>query len=233
MKLTKIHRVLQFDESPWIAKYIDFNTKKRKEAKNDFEKDYFKLMNNAVFGKTLENLRKRINLKLASSEDMHTKQASRANFIYGKMFNENLFAINRIKEELVLNRPIYVGMAILDLSKLFMYNFHYNYMLKKYDRKNIKLMLTNTNSLCYEIKTDDVYKDLFQDKELFDNSNYPKNSEFFFDENKKVIGKMKNEAAGMVIKEYIGLRSKMYSYSTDHKSLSKIKKKYQKIQLKI
>ena len=174
MKLTKIHRVLQFDESPCLAKYISFNTKKRKEAKTDFEKDYFKLMNNAVFGKTLENLRKRINLKLTSNEDIYTNHASRANFISGKMFNENLFTINRIKEELVLNRPIYVGIAILDLSKLLMFKFHYNYMLKKYDKKNIKLMFTDTDSLCYEIKTDDVYKDLFQDKKLFDNSNYPK-----------------------------------------------------------
>ena len=152
---------------------------------------------------------------------IYTKHASRANFISGKMFNEKLFAINRIKEELVLNRPIYVGMAILDLSKLLMYDFHYNYMLKKYDRKNIKLMFTDTDSIFYfyEIKTDDVYEDLLKDKELFDNSNYPKNSEFFFDENKKVIGKMKDEAAGMPIKEFIGLRSKMYSY---HKSFSKI-----------
>ena len=139
MKLTKIHRVLQFNESPWLAKYIDFNTNKRSNAKNAFEKDFFKLMNNAVFGKTLENLRKRINLKLTCKQDMFMKHASRANFISGKMFNENLFAINRIKEELVLNRPIYVGMAILDLSKLLMYDFHYNYMLKKYDRKKYKI----------------------------------------------------------------------------------------------
>ena len=145
------------------------------------------------------------------------------------MFNENLFAINRIKEELFLNRPIYFGMAILDLSKLFMYDFRYNYMLKNMtknnnNKKNIKFMFTDTDSLCYEIKTDDVYKDLFQDKKTFDNSNYPKNSEFCFDENKKVIGKMKDEAAGMPIKELIGLSSKMCSYSTDHKSLSKKKK---------
>ena len=130
MKLTKIHRVLQFNESPRLAKYIDFNTNKRSTAKSVFEKDFFKFMNNAVFGKTVENLRKIINLKLTSNEDMYAKHASRANFISGKMFNENLFAINRIKEELVLNRPIYVGMAILDLSKLLMYDFHYNYMLK-------------------------------------------------------------------------------------------------------
>ena len=87
-------------------------------------------MNNAVLGKKLESLRKRINLKLTSNEDIYTKHASRANFISGKMFNKNLFAINRIKEELVLNRPIYVGIAILDLSELLMYDFHYNYMLK-------------------------------------------------------------------------------------------------------
>ena len=135
------------------------------------KKKFFKLMNNEVFGKTLENLKKRINLKLTINENIYTKHASRSNFISGKMFNENLFAINRIKEELVLNRPIYVGMAILDLSKLLMYDFHYNYMLKEY---NIKLMFTDTDSLCYEIKTDDVYIDLFQDKELFDNSDYPK-----------------------------------------------------------
>ena len=136
-------------------------------------------MNNAVYGKTLENLRKRINLKLTSNEDIYTKHASRANFISGKMFNENLFAINRIKEKLVLNRPIYVGMAVLELSKLSMYDFHYNYMLNKYDRKNIKLMFTDTDSLFYEIKTDDVYEDLLKDKELVDNSNYPKTVSFF------------------------------------------------------
>ena len=122
--------------------------KKRKEAKNDFEKDYFRLMNNAVFGKTLENLRKRINLKLTSNEDIYTNHASRANFISGKMFNEILFAINRIKEELVLNRPIYVGMA------------------KKYDRKKVNLMITDTDGHFYEMKTDNVYKDLLQDSKI-------------------------------------------------------------------
>ena len=107
-------------------------------------------------------------------------------------------------------------MAILDLSKLLMYDFHYNYMLTKYD---IKLMFTDTDRLCYELKTDDVYKDLFQDKELFDNSDYPKTvSSFFFDENKKIIGNMKDEAAGMVIKEFIGLRSKMYCYEINNKT---------------
>ena len=101
-------------------------------------------MNNAVFGKTLKNLRKRINLKLACKEDIYTKHASRATFISGKMFYENLFAIDRIKEELVSNRPIYVGMAILDLSELLMNDFHYNYLLNKC---NIKLMFTDTQTV--------------------------------------------------------------------------------------
>ena len=150
MKLTKIHRVLQFNESPWLAKYIDFNTNKRCNAKNAFEKDFFlKLMNNTVFGKNTRTFEKEINLKLTCKENIYTKYASRANFISSKMFNENLFAINRIKEEFVLNRPIYVGMAILDLSKLLMYDFLYNYILKKY---TIKLMFTDTGSLCYELK---------------------------------------------------------------------------------
>ena len=128
------------------------------------------------------------------------------------MFNENLFAINRIKEELVLNRPIYVGMAILDLSKLLLYDFHYNYMLKKYDRKNIKLMFTDTDSLFFRKLKLITFMKIYQTIK-----NYliilitPKNSEFFFDENKKVIRKMKDEAAGRVIKEFIGLRSKMFS----------------------
>ena len=84
-------------------------------------------------------------------------------------------------------------------------------------------MFTDTDNLCYEIKTDDIYKDLFQDKELFENSDYPKNSEFFFYENKKIIGKMKDEAAGMVIKEFIGFRSKMYSYEINNKTTKKCK----------
>ena len=222
MKITKIHRVIQFDERPWLAEYIDFNTKKRSNAKNAFEKDFFKLMNNSVFGKTMENLRKRINLKLTHDEKILEKHAAKATFISAKMFNENLFAIDRIKEQLVLNRPCYVGMAILELSKCLMYDFHYNYILDKYG-KNAKLLFTDTDSLCYEIKTKDVYKDLLVDKELFDNSDYSEDSPFHFSNNKKIIGKMKDEAAGVPITDFVGLRSKMYSYVLSDKCVKKCK----------
>ena len=123
-----------------------------------------------------------------------------------------------MREDLVINRPNYLGMTILDLSKLSIYDFHYNYMLKKYDRKSIKLITDSVSLFFHEIKTDDVYEDLLKDKELFDDSNYPENCAFFFNENKMVIVKMKDDAAGMLIKEFIGLRSKMYSYEIDNKT---------------
>ena len=122
-----------------------------------------------------------------------------------KIFNENLVAVHKIKETLTLNRPVYVGMCILDLSKTLMYDFHYNYIKQKYDNK-AKLLFTDTDSLTYEIQTDDVYADFWSDKDKFDNSDYNKESPFYNTANKKVIGKFKDEACGVPITEFIGLR---------------------------
>ena len=121
------------------------------------------------------------------------------------------------KERLKLDKPSYVGMCILDLSKTLMYDFHYNYIKPKYGKRAI-LGFTDTDSLLYSIETDDVYEDLYEDRGLFDNSDYPKSSKFFFDENKKVIGKFKDEAAGKPIIEFVGLKSKMYSCRTESKN---------------
>ena len=132
-----------------------------------------------------------------------------------KIFNENLVAVHKIKEILTLNRPAYVGMCILDLSKTLMYDFHYNYIKHKYGNK-AKLLFTDTDSLTYEIETKDAYKDFFKDKNKFDNSDYPENSPYFNKTNKKVIGKFKDEAAGVPVVEFVGLRSKMYSYMKDN-----------------
>ena len=211
MKLTKIHRVLEFNQSPWLKQYIDFNTQKRTNAKNSFEKDFFKLMNNSVFGKTMENIRKRVNVKLITDKKQLLKWASKPTFVNSKIFNENLVALNKIKEQIKLNKPAYVGMCILDLSKTLMYDFHYNYIKQKYGSK-AKLLFTDTDSLTYEIEAEDVYQDFWKDKDLFDNSDYPENSPYFYKKNKKVIGKFKDEAAGVPIIEFVGLRSKMYSY---------------------
>ena len=223
LKLTKIHRALEFNQSPWLKTYIDFNTKKRAKAKNSFEKDFFKLMNNSVFGKTMENLRKRQDIKLVTDEENLLKWTSKPSFVNFKIFNEDLVAVHKMKPTLTLNRPAYVGMCILDLSKTLMYDFHYNYIKNKYGDK-ARLMFTDTDSLTYEIGVDDVYQDFWKDKHLFDNSDYPKDSPFFDNTNKKVIGKFKDEAAGLPIVEFVGLRSKMYSYLKENEQGSRTAK---------
>ena len=231
LKVTKVHRVLEFNQSPWLKQYIDYNTDKRKNAKNPFEKDYFKQMNNSVFGKTMENIRKRVDVRLITDEKKLLKYASKPTYVSSKIFNENLVAIHKIKETLTLNRPAYIGMCILDLSKTLMYDFHYNYIKKKYENK-AKLLFTDTDSLTYEIEAEDVYQDFFNDKDKFDNSDYPESSPYFDKTNKKVIGKFKDEAAGVPIHEFIGLRSKMYSYMKDDQKGGKTAKGIKKNTIK-
>ena len=223
LKVSKVHRVLEFDQSPWLKQYIDYNTEKRKNAKNDFEKDFFKLMNNSVFGKTMENIRKRVDVRLVTDEKKLLKLTSKPTYVSSKIFNENLVAVHKIKETLTLNRPAYVGMSILDLSKTLMYKFHYKYIKRNYGYK-AKLLFTDTDSLTYEIETKDIYKDFFKDNDKFDNSDYPEYSPFFNKTNKKVIGKFKDEAAGIPITEFVGLKSKMYSYMKDNQKGGKTAK---------
>ena len=131
IKLTKIHRALQFKQSDWMKKYIDFNTKKRMGATNDFQKDFFGLMINSVYGKTMENLRKRINVRFMNNKKDFLKYTSKPTYITHKLFNKNFAAIHEIKPVLILNKPIYVGFTVLDLSKWLMYHFHYNFIKKK------------------------------------------------------------------------------------------------------
>ena len=223
LKVTKVHRVLKYDQSPWLKQYIDFNTEKRKNAKNAFEKDFFKLMNNSVFGKTMENIRKRVDVRLVTDKKKFLKLTSKPTYVSSKIFNESLVAVHKIKETLTLNRPAYVGVCILDLRKTLMYDFHYNYIKKKYGKK-AKLLFTDTDSLTYEIEAKDVYKDFWKDKDRFDNSDYSKDSKYFDNTNKKVIGKFKDEAAGVPICEFVGLRSKMYSYIKDNQKGGKTAK---------
>ena len=208
MKLTKIHRVLQFKQSNWMKKDIDFNTKKRMGATNDFEKDFFKLMISSVYGKTMENLRKRINVRFVNNKKDFLKYTSRPTYVNHKLFNKSLAAIHEVKAVLILNKLIYVGFTVLDLSKWLMYDFHYNFIKKKF---SAKLLFTDTDSLTYEIKSENIYKGFYKWKDLFDFSNYSKDSTFYDDTNKKVIGTMKDEYGGAIIDQFIGLKSKMYS----------------------
>ena len=130
MKLTKIHRVLQFKQSNWMKKYIDFNTKKRMCATNNFEKDFFKLMIYSVYGKIMENLRKRIYARFVNNKKYLLKYTSRPTYVTHKLFNKNFAAIHEIKPVLILSKPIYVGFTVLDLSKWLTYDFHYNFIKK-------------------------------------------------------------------------------------------------------
>ena len=214
MKLKKIYRGIKFVESEWMKPYIEKNTKLRAEAKNNFEKDFYKLMNNSVFGKTMENIRNRVNVKLVNTEEKLRKLVSKPNFKSCKIFSENLVSVHMKKTSLTINKPVYLGMCILDLSKTIMYDFHYNYIKPKYGDK-AKLLFSDTDSLMYEIETEDFYKDISEDvKDRFDTSDYPENhpSEIPTGINKKVLGMFKDEAAGKNIKEFVGLRAKLYSY---------------------
>ena len=172
-------------------------------------------MNNSVYGKTMENLRKRVNVKLITNKEKLLKCVSKPTFVTSKIINVNLVVVHELKESITMNRPIYVVVCILEISKTLMYNFHYNYIKKKYNDK-AKLLFTDTDSLTYEIECNDLYKDFWSDKDKFDFSKYPENSEFYDNKNKKVIGKFKDETNFYPIKEYIGLKSKMYSYVLDY-----------------
>ena len=180
-------------------------------------------MNNSVFGKTMENIRKRVDVRLVTSKEKLLKLASKPTYVSSKIFNENLVAVHKIKETLTMNRPAYVGVCILDLSKTLMYDFHYNYIKHKYGNK-AKLLFTDTDSLTYEIETNDAYADFWKNKDKFDNSDYNKESPFYNAVNKKVIGKFKDESAGIPITEFVGLRSKMYSYVKDNEQTARTAK---------
>ena len=217
LKVTHIHRGIKFVESEWMKPYIDKNTNLRAKAKNNFEKDFFKLMNNSVFGKTMENIRNRVDVKLVNTKEKFKKLVAKPNFRSRKIFSENLVSVHMKKTSLTMNKPVYLGMCILELSKIIMFDFHYNYIKSKYGDK-AKLLFTDTDSLMYEIETEDFYKDISGDvKDRFDTSDYPENhpSGIPTGINKKVLGMMKDEAAGKIIKEFVGLRSKLYSFIMD------------------
>ena len=225
MRLTKIHRALRFNQSPWMETYIRLNTELRKKATSDFEKNLYKVMNNSVFGKTMENLRKRVDVKLVRSheEDKMRRLIADPSFARATVFDDNLAAIHMHKTKLLLNRPVYVGMSILDLSKHHMYDFYYNVLKKKYGDR-CRLFYTDTDSLVIEIQTEDVYADMAATADLYDTSDYPKDHPLYSATNKKVLGKMKDECAGVPIAENVGLRPKMYSIlRADEKTIRKAK----------
>ena len=170
-------------------------------------------MNNSVFGKTMENIRNRVSIHLIKNAEKAEKLVNKPNFDVLKIFDELLIAVKMKKTELKFNKPVYVGMSILDLSKTLMYDFHYRYAKKKW--KGLKVLYTDTDSLFYEIETEDFFADISDDVERwFDTSDFPKDhpSVIPVGKNKNVIGKFKDEYCGKVITEFAALRSKSYSF---------------------
>ena len=217
MRITKVHRGISFYQSPWMEPYIRKNTELRKCAANNFEKDFFKLMNNSVFGKTVENIRKRQNIYLIDDRKKAVKLSSKPNFDRCTIFDKDLIAIHMKNTEVFFNKPVYVGQAILDLSKTLMFNFHYTYIKDQYGKK-AELLFTDTDSLMCHIKTKDFYKDISSDvKDKFDTSDYPPDHKSGIPTgvNKKVIGAFKDEVAGKQITHFVGLRPKLYSFKVE------------------
>ena len=224
LKIKAVHRGIFFIQKSWMEPYIRKNTELRKTAANGFEKDFFKLMNNSVFGKTIENIRKRQNVFLVDNREKAAKLTCRPNFERLNIFDRNLLAIHLKKTEVYFNKPVYVGQAILDLSKLLMFDFHYNFIQKKYSYKKARLLFTDTDSLMYELKTEDFYVDIKDDiKKRFDTSDFQQGHEsgIISGVNKKVIGMFKDEVAGRQITKFVGLRPKLYSFKIEESNTNK------------
>ena len=223
MVLKAVHRVLTFRQHAWLKPFIEFNTAKRKVACNAFEKDFFKLMNNAPYGKSLENVRKRTDFKLVANQRQLHKLTANPRLQHFFVYNEDLVGISMKKPVITLNRPLYVGTSVLDISKLIMYRFHYGFIVNTYGPR-VRLCMTDTDSLLYFIQTDDVYKDIEQNLALFDTSDYPTTHPCYCEVNKKKLGTFKDETNGVPILEFVGLRAKCYSLITVNNNEKKVAK---------
>jgi DNA-directed RNA polymerase subunit RPC12/RpoP len=214
LKLKKITKVLQFNQSNWLSSYIEFNSKKRQEAgNNEFKYEFFKLMSNAVYGKFCERVDRRLDIKVATTEKQFLKYVRNPRCIEERMCTEGMVLINMKRKTIVYEKPLYIGAAILEISKLRLYDFHYDIMVKKYGNK-AKLHYKDTDSLYYGIHTNDLYEDIKNDPVLFeelDTSSYPADHPLYSDRNRVAMGKFKDEAKADIATEFVGLRTKEYS----------------------
>lgn len=226
LKLTKIHKVLKFKQSRWLEPYIELNNRLRILATTTFGKNNFKLYNNAIFGKSCENIRKHRAIRIVRN---WTGRYGAKNLIASHRFHsrtildENIMTIELHKSELMFNKPLYIGMSILDISKLTMFNFHYGFMIPKMGLSNCKLLYTDTDSFIYDLKCDDVFKEIIKPNlNFFDTSDYPVDNVYNISRvNKKVLGLMKDEVNGSIITHFVGLRSKMYTFKIQGGRVSK------------
>jgi hypothetical protein len=229
VKIKEIKKVISFRQSTWLKKYIDFNSNKRQEArrnKNAFESNFFKLLNNAVYGKFVENMKNRMSFDIRSNTQKIRKQINSLKVTAFHIFNEYMIGVETRKKEVVLNRPISIGFAILDYSKFCMYNFYYNKMKPIYGDR-VEVLYTDTDSLIMNTYTEDIFADMKAHSELYDFSEYPVDHPIFQgmkpDEiqemkmkNQAVVGKVKDELKGATPKSFVAVKAKMYSLLFDY-----------------
>ena len=211
LKITKIHRVLSFDQFDFLKPYITMNTELRKIARTDFEKDLYKLLNNSIYGKSIEDKRKHLNIKVAINKDQCIKYAKSPLFENAQILDENISLMKLKKSCVVLDKPIYIGFTVLEYAKNYMYKLYYLVFQKHYGDK-LKLLYTDTDSFIFLVYTNDIdydWRNVFG--HLMDFSNYPNDHRNYDDSNKKKIGFLKVENAEKFIKEFVGLKSKLYS----------------------
>jgi hypothetical protein len=216
VRVTRIHRAVKCLQAPIFKDYIDYNTEKRKQSDNAFNKNMYKLKNNSLYGKTCENVRKRINLKLCNNPDKFVKFTSKVTFRKTIEITEDLVIALLRKGKIYLDKPIYVGQAVLDLSKYIMYDLYYN-KLKAYERRfdcSINILGGDTDSFfleCCNVSLRNQLLPAMKEDLLLDTSNYPRDDPLYDDSIACKIGCIKDEAAGSTFEEFILLQPKMYS----------------------
>jgi hypothetical protein len=210
LKLVAVHRIMRFRQKDWLKPYVDFNTVRRQQSKNAFEKSFFKLMINALFGKLMEQLRQRVDCRIVTNEEQAKRLTAKPTFVSFKIVNDDITIVKMRKTTIYWNKPIYCGLAVLDLSKLWMYQFYYGHIKRMYAER-VKLLFTDTDSFCLSIKTNDIYEDMRKNAEWYDLSDYPRDHPSYSPRNAKVLGKFKDEMMSVKLSEFVGLRSKMYS----------------------
>lgn len=214
MQLTKIHNVVQFTQKPFLRSYIDFNSKQRSLAQSKHEKDFYKCKNNSLFGKTMEDVRKHGNYRLVTDVNQFKRLSASPLFVDRDIITEDITGVKLHKAKVTLNRPIFVGQAVLDHSKLAMYNLFYSILPSCPLVHNLKLLGGDTDSFFLQatIDHDKTPSDVLHSmKHVVDFSNYPTTHPLYSDDNKARLGFFKDETAGQEIAEMILLRPKMYS----------------------
>ncbi len=203
MKLVRIHRVLQYKQSPWLKKFVMFNAHQRQRAESAFEKDIFKLINNSLFAKSLQNVRNQRNYTLTTNAKKLRKMID--------IINRNLVGVGLKKQRIFLNKPIILGAVILDLSKLVMYQFHYEVILKEYLPSNIKMLCFDTDGALYAFKGADPTHLVHKYPQWFDTSNFDTTHPCYNASHAQELGRFKFVYANKHILEYVGLKPKLYS----------------------